>query len=99
VTARSFRWQCPVARWRPSAVALDFALSHADRVAGMVLLAPAVSGAIGPEQADPDTERLSDLVDAADAAGDPAEVNRPEAWPWLHGPAGPEAGSPAQRAC
>ena len=71
-------------------VALDFALSHADRVAGMVLLAPAVSGVIGPEQADPDTERLSDLVDAADAAGDPAEVNRLEAWLWLDGPAGPE---------
>ena len=56
----------------------------------MVLLAPAVSGATDPEQADPDTERLSDLIDAAGAAGDLAEVNRLEAWLWLDGPAGPE---------
>jgi pimeloyl-ACP methyl ester carboxylesterase len=49
-------------------IALDFTLLLPDRVAGLVLLAPAVSGAPDPEQADPDTERLSDLIDAPQAA-------------------------------
>jgi pimeloyl-ACP methyl ester carboxylesterase len=59
-------------------------------VAGIVLVAPAVSGATDTEEADPDTERLSDLIEAADAAGDLAEVNRLEVRLWLDGPAGPE---------
>jgi pimeloyl-ACP methyl ester carboxylesterase len=71
-------------------VALDFSLTFPDRVAGMVLLAPAVSGAPDPDEVDPDTQRLSDLMDAADAAGDLAEVNRLETWLWLDGPSGPE---------
>ena len=71
-------------------VALDFSLTFADRVAGMVLLAPAVSGAPEAEGLDPDTSRLSDLLDAADATGDLAELNRLETWLWLDGPAGPE---------
>lgn len=70
-------------------VALDAALTYPDRIAGLVLLAPAVSGA--PDfEADPETERLSALIDTADAAGDLDEVNRLEAWLWLDGPAGPE---------
>jgi pimeloyl-ACP methyl ester carboxylesterase len=71
-------------------IALDFTLDFPDRVAGLVLLAPAVSGAPDPDQVDPDTQRLDDLIEAADAAGDLAEVNRLEAWMWLDGPAGPE---------
>lgn len=70
-------------------VALDAALAYPERVAGLVLLAPAVSGAPDVE-ADPDTERLDARVDAADTAGDLDEVNRLEAWLWLDGPAGPE---------
>jgi pimeloyl-ACP methyl ester carboxylesterase len=71
-------------------VALDAALTSPQRLAGLVLLAPAVSGAPEPEQVDPDTERLSDLIDAAYGRRDLAEVNRLEAWLWLDGPAGPE---------
>jgi pimeloyl-ACP methyl ester carboxylesterase len=71
-------------------IALDFILTFPDRVAGLVLLAPAVSGAPDPETVDADTQRLDDLIEAADAAGDLAEVNRLEAWMLLDGPAGPE---------
>ncbi len=70
-------------------IALDFTLMFPERVAGMVLLAPGISGA--PEgDLHPDTQRLSDLLDAADASGDLAEINRLEIWLWLDGPAGPE---------
>ena len=48
-------------------IALDFTLTFPDRVAGLVLLAPAVSGAPDPDQVDPDTQRLFDLIEAADA--------------------------------
>ena len=71
-------------------LALDAALAHPDRIAGLVLLAPAVSGAPDPVHRDPHTPRLRDLINAADAAGDLEEVNRLEAWLWLDGPAGPE---------
>jgi len=71
-------------------VALDFSLTFAGRVAGMVLLAPAVSGSPDLDEVDPDTQRLDDLLEAADAAADLAEMNRLESWLWLDGPAGPE---------
>jgi pimeloyl-ACP methyl ester carboxylesterase len=70
-------------------LALDTALQHPDRVAGLVLLAPAISGAPRSEL-DPGTQRLSDLMDVADAVGDAGEVNRLETTLWLDGPAGPE---------
>jgi pimeloyl-ACP methyl ester carboxylesterase len=78
-------------------VALDAALSYPERVAGLVLLAPAIGGAPGVG-ADPETERLAGLIDAATEAGDLAEANRLEAWLWLDGPAGPEGrvGGPAR---
>jgi pimeloyl-ACP methyl ester carboxylesterase len=70
-------------------LALDAALLAGDRVAGLVLIGPAVSG--GPEpDLDPDTQRFDTLLDAAIAAGDLAEVNRLETWLWLDGPAQPE---------
>lgn len=75
-------------------VALDAALSYPDRVSGLVLLAPAISGA--PDfEADAETEALFAQIDAA---GDLAEVNRLEARLWLDGPAGPEGrvGGPAR---
>lgn len=71
-------------------VAVDAALIAPDRVAGLLLLAPAISGAPDPQTLDPDTERLSDLLDAATARRDLDEVARLETWVWLDGPAGPE---------
>jgi pimeloyl-ACP methyl ester carboxylesterase len=71
-------------------VALDATLTYPERVAGLVLLAPAVSGAPDIESLDPETERLDTAIDQATAAGDLAEANRLEAWLWLDGPAGPE---------
>ena len=71
-------------------VALDFAVSEPDRVAALLLLAPAVSGAPDVEEVDNDIQRLGDLLDKAMDAGDSDEVNRLEMWLWLDGPAGPE---------
>lgn len=70
-------------------LAIDTALSVPDRVAGLVLLAPAVSGAPEPEL-DFATEALGAALEAAEEYGDLDEVNRLEAWIWLDGPAGPE---------
>ncbi len=71
------------------ALALDLALEAPERVAGLVLLAPAVSGAPepSPDDLDPVTRRLLELLD--DAADD-EEVLRLETWLWLDGPAQPE---------
>src|SRR5450755_187549 len=70
-------------------LALDAALLVPDRVAGLVLMGTAVSGA--PEPAlDPDTQRFDALLDAAIAAGNLDEVNRLETWLWLDGPSSPE---------
>jgi pimeloyl-ACP methyl ester carboxylesterase len=78
-------------------LALDLALRAPDRVAGLILLAPAVSGAPEPSL-DPDTQRLSDLIDQALAAGDLDELNRLETWLWLDGPSSREGrvGDPAR---
>jgi pimeloyl-ACP methyl ester carboxylesterase len=70
-------------------VALDAAIVAPDRVAGLLLLAPGVSGAPMPEL-DPDTARLDRLLDEASAAGDLEEVNRLETRLWLDGPSQPE---------
>jgi pimeloyl-ACP methyl ester carboxylesterase len=67
-------------------LALDTALLAPDRVAGLMLIGTAVSGAPEPEL-DPDTQRFDTQLDAAIAAGDQAEVNRLETWLWLDGPA------------
>jgi pimeloyl-ACP methyl ester carboxylesterase len=70
-------------------VALDAALVAPDRVSGLVLIAPAVSGA--PEPAlDPETQLFDERISRAAAAGDLDEVNRLETWLWLDGPAGSE---------
>jgi pimeloyl-ACP methyl ester carboxylesterase len=70
-------------------LALDTALLAPERVAGLILIAPAVSGAPEPEL-DPSTRVLSDRLDAAYAARDTAEANRLETWLWLDGPVQPE---------
>jgi len=70
-------------------LALDAALIAPERVAGLILIAPAVTGAPEPEL-DPATQALSDRLDAAYNANDTAEINRLETWLWLDGPAQPE---------
>lgn len=69
--------------------ALDLALAHPDRVSGLVLIGPAVSGA-PPADLEPAVEPLADALDAADEADDLSEVNRLEAHLWLDGPLQPE---------
>ena len=74
------------------ALALEAALELGDRVAGLVLLAPAVGGAPDPDDAELDeaTHRIDAAIAAADEAGDLDALNRLEALLWLDGPAGPE---------
>jgi pimeloyl-ACP methyl ester carboxylesterase len=71
-------------------VALDLAVEDPQRLAGLVLLAPAVSGAPQVTELDPATRRLDELLESAYAAGDLDEVNRLETWVWLDGPTSPE---------
>jgi pimeloyl-ACP methyl ester carboxylesterase len=70
-------------------VAMDAALVAPERVAGLVLLAPAISGAPEPEL-DARIQRFDERITEAMAAGDVDEANRLETWLWLDGPAGPE---------
>jgi pimeloyl-ACP methyl ester carboxylesterase len=77
------------------ALALDAALAVPDRVAGLVLIAPAVNGQPEPEELDADT---MGIVSGLEAAPDVDEQLRLHAWLWLDGPAGPEGrvGGPAR---
>src|SRR3954447_26193392 len=70
-------------------VALDAALEAPDRVAGLVLLAPAVSGdpEIDDETLIAETHGLAEGIDAAWTAGDMGTCNRLEVHLWLDGPA------------
>jgi pimeloyl-ACP methyl ester carboxylesterase len=70
-------------------VAVDAALVAPERVAGLVLLAPAISGAPEPEL-EAEVQRLDERITEAVATGDVDEVNRLDTWLWLDGPAGPE---------
>lgn len=73
-------------------VALDAALEAPGRVAGLVLLATAVSGDPEPDEEayDAATGGLAGAIDAAWTAGDLEACNRLEVRLWLDGPAGPE---------
>jgi pimeloyl-ACP methyl ester carboxylesterase len=71
-------------------VAIDTALAYPDLVRGLILLAPAVSGAPESDDLDPATEELDELITAAEATGDLEAVNRLEARLWLDGPGQPE---------
>ena len=81
-------------------VALDAALAARDRIAGLVLIAPAVSGDPEPDDATiiAATNGLAQGIDDAWTAGDLDTCNRLEVQLWLDGPAGPEGrvGGPAR---
>jgi pimeloyl-ACP methyl ester carboxylesterase len=70
-------------------IALDAAIAAPERIAGLLLLAPAIGGAPEPTL-DDDTARFDRLIDEAASAGDLDEANRLETWLWLDGPAQPE---------
>jgi pimeloyl-ACP methyl ester carboxylesterase len=70
-------------------LAIDFALGHPARVAGLTLVAPAVTGAPAPVL-DANVQAQADAIEAAEQAGDIDAVNRLEARLWLDGPAQPE---------
>lgn len=70
-------------------IALDAAIVAPERVAGLLLLAPAISGAPEPTL-DVETARFDRLLDEAASENNLDEVNRLETWLWLDGPAQPE---------
>ncbi|MGI8714383.1 MAG: alpha/beta fold hydrolase [Solirubrobacteraceae bacterium] len=78
--------------------AIDLALTHPGRVAGLVLIGTAVRGAPYPELNEGPTADLNARIEQADSAGDIDEVNRLEAWMWLDGPSAMEGrvGGPAR---
>jgi len=69
-------------------IALDLALAAPERVASLLLVAPAVSGApdLAPEES---TDSLARAIEAAETSNDLDRVNELEAQLWLDGPAGP----------
>jgi pimeloyl-ACP methyl ester carboxylesterase len=73
-------------------LALDAALEASDRVAGLILLAPAVSGAPSPDADDlePHLVWLDNQIDQYVELGNLDEANRFETWLWLDGPSQPE---------
>lgn len=72
-------------------IAIDFALASPERVAAVMLVAPAVTGAPDPTpELDAASRELNDATQAARAAGRLDEVNRLQARLWLDGPGQPE---------
>lgn len=67
-------------------VALDAALLAPERVEGLILIAPAVSGAPQADRLDANTAQLVQSLETADAASDLIEINRIELRIWLDGP-------------
>lgn len=68
-------------------VAIDFAFAHPDRVAGLVLVSSAVSGAGWSEDYPDDVRNLVTAYEATEESGDLEVMNRVEAHAWLDGPA------------
>ncbi|HEY8241905.1 MAG TPA: alpha/beta hydrolase [Casimicrobiaceae bacterium] len=88
-----------VARDRPAilvgcsmggALAIDTALAQPRRVLGLVLVAPAISGAPEPTLIPPGIQALVDRMERAEAASDVDAINALEAHAWLDGPQVPE---------
>jgi pimeloyl-ACP methyl ester carboxylesterase len=73
-------------------IALDAALQHPHRVAGLVLVGAAVTGAPpAEEEAEPHEARLLQVIEEVEALGDIDGVNRYEARLWLDGTAQPQS--------
>ena len=68
-------------------IAVDYALTYPDRVDGLVLVGPAISGAPDPAPFSPRIRALVDEIAAAEKAGDIDWKNRLQAHAWLDGPA------------
>ncbi len=77
---------------RGGQIALDFTLTHPERAAALVLVAPAVSGApaVDDAQIDPVEAAIWDTLAAADAAGALDALNLGEIRLWVDGPHAPE---------
>lgn len=75
---------------RGGEIALNATLTHPGRIAALVLVAPAVSGAppVSDEQVTPEEAALWGVLEAAEAAGDLEALNEGEVRFWLDGPAG-----------
>ena len=71
-------------------IAIDFTLSHPQRVAALILLAPAVSGAPAPETYPKVVQSRIEALAAAENADDIDRINAIEALLWLDGPASAE---------
>jgi pimeloyl-ACP methyl ester carboxylesterase len=71
-------------------VAVDFALTHPDRVSGLLLLAPFLSGMSEPTDVDSASMVLDERIERAWADDDKTEAIRLETWMWLDGPTGAE---------
>ncbi|GAB4362769.1 MAG: alpha/beta hydrolase [Kiloniellaceae bacterium] len=71
-------------------IAIDFALTHPERVTALFLAAPAVTGAPSPEDFPPAVEALLELMEEAEEDEDLERLNLLEAWMWLDGPAAEE---------
>jgi pimeloyl-ACP methyl ester carboxylesterase len=70
--------------------AIDLALANPERVAALVLIGSAVSGAPDPDITQESIASIVTAAQAADKAGDVDEVNRLDAHLWLDGPTAPE---------
>lgn len=73
-------------------ISIDLAMTHPGRVAGMVLLAPAVSGSpeTTDDDLDPATRAISEEFDEAEDEGDIDRINSLDVRLWLDGPTSPE---------
>jgi pimeloyl-ACP methyl ester carboxylesterase len=71
-------------------IAIDFALSRPDRVAALVLVAPAVTGAVSPAEYPAEIARRIEELEQAEEDDDLEHINAMEAWFWLDGPTSPE---------
>ena len=70
-------------------IAIDAALRHPSRIAGLVLIAPNVEGAPEPVYS-PEIHEMLDRQKSAEKAGDLDRVNTIKARLWLDGPLAPE---------
>lgn len=67
-------------------ISIDFALTYPERVAGLVLVAPAVSGAPSPASYPPSIAARIEEIEQAEEEEDIDRINALEAWFWLDGP-------------